>query len=179
MTVHHDPNHMDVPTLLISGTVGSGKTTITTEISDILTDREVPHAAVDLDALVWQWPPTSKWNNDLLFANLAALWPNYRAHGAERLVLAHVLEDPTDLHRYHAAIPGAAITICRLVSPHERRTERLRRRMQPGPSLDWHLNRTGELEANLAALALEDFTVTNDDRPVRDVALEVLSRAGW
>jgi hypothetical protein len=51
--------------------------------------------------------------------------------------------------------------------------------MPPGPSRDWHLARTVELEGILKDLACEDFEVENGDRPVRDVALEVLARAGW
>lgn len=128
--------------LLISGTVGSGKSTITAEINDLLAEREIPNAAVDLDALVWQWPSTSPWNSDLMFENLAAMWPNYRGHGAERLVLGRVLEAPYELDRYRAVIPGAEITVCRLAAPQSLRERRLRQRMPPGPSLDWHLKRT-------------------------------------
>jgi len=40
------------------------------------------------------------------------------------------------------------------------------------------LARTVELEGILANLAYEDFEVTNGDRPLRDVALDVLVRAG-
>ncbi len=87
------------------------------EINDFLAALKVPNAAVDLDALVWQWPSTSAWNNDLMFENLASLWPNYRAHGAAHLILALVLEDGGELARYRAAVPGAQITICRLVAP--------------------------------------------------------------
>jgi hypothetical protein len=170
---------MFVPTLLITGTVGVGKSTVAAEISDVLADLRVPNAAVDLDALVWQWPPTSEWNSDLMFENLASLWPNYRAHGATRLILAHVLEDPAELGRYCAAVPGADITVCRLVAPEAVRISRLLGRMPPGPSRDWHLNRTVELESSLSRLACEEFTVKNGDRSVHDVAFEVLVRAGW
>lgn len=170
---------MPVPTLLITGTVGVGKSTVAVEISDALAALEVPNAAVDLDALVWHWPPTSEWNSDLMFEDLASLWPNYRAHGATRLVLARVLEDRAELARYRAAVPGAQITVCRLVAPEAVRVTRLRTRMPPGPSREWHLDRTVELESILGRLAYEEFTVENGDRPVRDVALEVLVRAGW
>ena len=169
----------DVPVLLLNGTVGSGKTTLAWEISDVLSEREVPHAALDGDGLRASWPVTSRWNEDLLFESIAALWPVQRAHGAERLVLAMVVEDPADLDRYRAAIPGAAITMCRVVAPHDVRTARLHGRMQPGPSLDWHLARTGELHDVLERAGLEDFTVDNGKRPVRDVAVEVLAKAGW
>lgn len=50
---------MAVPTLLITGTVGAGKSTVAAEINDVLAELKVPNAAVDLDALVWQWPSGS------------------------------------------------------------------------------------------------------------------------
>ncbi len=168
-----------VPVLLITGSVGSGKSTVALEINDVLAERKLPNAALDLDALVWQWPPTSKWNDDLMFENLTSLWPNYRAHGASRLVLARVLEDPSELDRYRRAVPGAEITVCRVTAPEALRLARLRGRMAPGASLDWHLARTVELEAILEDVACEAFVVENGPRPVREVALEVLVRAGW
>jgi predicted kinase len=168
-----------VPTLVLTGTVGSGKSTVAAEINDALAELKVPNAAVDLDALVWQWPSTSKWNNDLMFENLASLWPNYQAHGATHLILARVLEDRAELDRYRAAVPGAEITVCRLTTPEPLRLERLHERMPPGPSRDWHLARSVELEGILADRACEDFEVEHGDRPIREVALEVLSRAGW
>jgi predicted kinase len=167
-----------VPTLLISGTVGSGKSTVGQEMNDALADLEVPSAFVDLDALCAQWPSTSKWNADLMFENLASIWPNYVAHGSTHLILAHVLEDPTELDRYRAAVPGADITVCRVVAPEAVRKQRLRNRMPPGRSLDWHLYRTVELHDILEAAAYEDFVVVNEG-PIRDVAMEVLRRAQW
>ncbi len=170
---------MTVPTLLITGTVGAGKSTVTTEINDVLALLEVPNAAVDLDALVWQWPSSSQWNEDLAFDNLAALWQNYRSHGATHLVLARVLEHRDELDRYRAAIPDAAISVCRLLAPEELRRERVGARMPAGESRDWHLRRTAELEAVLDSRQVEDFTVDNGVRPVREVALEIVTRAGW
>jgi len=114
-----------------------------------------------------------------MFDSLAALWSIHRARGTTRLTLARVLEDRADLDRYRAAVPGAEITICRLTGPSALRVERLASRMPPGPSRDWHVARTIELESVLDDLALEDFVVENDSRPVRAVALEVLERAGW
>ena len=170
---------MPVPVLLISGTVGSGKSTIAADINDLLAELRIPNAAVDLDALVWQWPSTSPWNSDLMFKNLAALWPNYQAHSAERLVLARVLEERDELDRYRAVIPGAEITVCRLSAPQPLRARRLCERMPPGPALEWSLDRTIALADILDRRAVEDFVVENGDRPVREVAIEVLSRCGW
>lgn len=170
---------VSVPTLLLSGTVGVGKSTVAAEINDVLAELMIPNAAVDLDALVWQWPSSGKWNSNLMFENLASLWPNYQSHGAGHLIIARVLEDRSELVRYENAVPGAVITVCRLTVPEAVRLDRLALRMPPGPSRDWHLARSVELESILARQGCEDFTVENGDRPVREVAVEVLVRAGW
>jgi hypothetical protein len=168
-----------VPTLLISGTTGVGKSTIAAEINDLMAELGTPNAAVDLDALVWQWPSTSEWNADLMFENLASVWPNYQAHGATHLVLARVQKDRAELSRYEDAIPGAQIVVCRLRAPESVRVQRLFARMPPGSSREWHLSRTTELELELDRAASADFDVENGDRPAREVALEVVGRAGW
>jgi adenylylsulfate kinase len=170
---------MSVPTLIITGTVGVGKSAVTAEINDVLALLEIPSAAVDVDALVWQWPSSSPWNSDLAFENLAALWPNYHAHGAARLILARVVEERRELERYRTAIPGAMITVCRLTAPEGLRRRRLQTRMPPGESRDWHLHRSVELEELLDAGRVEDFAVDNGDRPIREVAVEALVRSEW
>jgi adenylylsulfate kinase-like enzyme len=39
-----------VPPLLITGTLGAGKTTVAAEISELLDQAQIPHAHVDVDA---------------------------------------------------------------------------------------------------------------------------------
>jgi hypothetical protein len=167
-----------VPLLALSGSVGVGKTTVLVEVHDLLSARGVPHACVERDALAYSWPERGYFNQDTVLENLAAVWANFRAAGAERLVVAGVVERPEDLAGFRRAVPGARITVCRLVAAEATRLERLRDR-ERGAGLEWHLHRTVELERVLEAARLDDFTVVNEDRPVRDVALEVLARAGW
>jgi hypothetical protein len=114
-----------------------------------------------------------------MFENLAAIWPNYLARGTTHLVLARVLQRRSDLERYRDAVPGAEIVVCRLVASEPVRRQRLLRRMPAGPARTWHLARTVELDEILDRAGLDDFVVVNEERPVRDVALEVLERAGW
>jgi hypothetical protein len=68
--------------------------------------------------------------------------------------------------------------VCRLVASQATRESRIRQR-EIGAGLEWHLNRTVELEEILHKASVEDFQVENDGRPIRDVALEVLEKAGW
>ena len=41
----------EIKVLVISGSMGSGKTTVLAEASDLLAAADIPHAAIDLDAL--------------------------------------------------------------------------------------------------------------------------------
>lgn len=174
----YERRSVSVPVLLVSGTVGVGKTAVAAEMSDILSSRKVPHAFIDRDALGHSWPPRGRFNEELAFQNLAAVWANFRAAGAERLIVACVVESQDDLRRFEAAVPGASIVLCRLTAPQKKREARLRGR-EVGSGLAWHLARTVELERILLDGGLEDFRVENDDRTLDAVAREVLERAGW
>ncbi len=104
-----------VPVLLITGPSGVGKTVVATEASELLDRARVAHALVDIDSLRWCYPrpPHDRFRVGLAMRNLAAVWANFRAAGATRLVLADVLESRDHLERYRAAIPGADIVVVR------------------------------------------------------------------
>ena len=167
-----------IPVLVLNGSVGVGKTTIGSDISHVLASAEIPHAFVDRDALCVSWPPSGRFNEDLANQNLAAVWKNFRAHGAERLVVAGVLESTDDVDALRGAVPGAAIIICRLRASGAVRETRLRAR-EHGVSREWHLARSVELETILDRAAVDDFSIENDGHSPDAVAHLVLARAGW
>ena len=167
-----------IPVLALSGSVGVGKTSTLIEIHDILEKREVPHGCVERDALGYSWPPQGRFNERIIELNLLCVAKTFLAAGAERLVIAGVIETPNDLKVYDRSIPNAEIQVCRLTADVELRRERLRNR-EKGTGLDWHLERTVELDLILDNAGIGHFTVDNGDRPLREVASEVLARAGW
>ena len=59
---------MRIAVLVITGSMGSGKTTVLGEASDILSAANVAHAAIDVDALGIYHPPTG---DDLEIRNVA------------------------------------------------------------------------------------------------------------
>jgi hypothetical protein len=165
--------------LIISGSMGAGKTTVLSEASDLLANAGIPHGAIDLDWLGIMHPPQGAHGERLVFANLAAIWPQYLGAGAQRLIVARVVEDRSELARYEEAVPGAAITVCRLTASIETMRDRLKVR-EPGLFQPKALDRSAELESILAASEAEDFVVNNDvGRLIGDVAREVLTRARW
>ena len=170
-----------VPVLLLSGSMGAGKTTVMGEISDLLIEADVSHACVDFDGLALIHPraPNDPHGSALAFRNLKAIWANYRATGIERVVIASVVERLSELAHYEDAIPGAEIVLCRLLAPIATMHDRLRTR-DPGIYLPRFLARSTELDGILAAGGIEHFTVDNGpSRHVTDVARELLQLADW
>ena len=74
---------MSVKVIVVSGSMGSGKTTVLGEASDILSARGVVHAAIDLDAMGSALLPDAV-SCDVTYRNLAAVWANYAAMGVNR-----------------------------------------------------------------------------------------------
>lgn len=168
-----------VPVLILSGSLGAGKTTVLSEASDLLAEAGVAHAAIDLDGLSIMHPPQGGYGEELMFRNLAAIWPIYSAAGAERLLIARVVEDRSELQRYREAVPGADLVVCQLTASIETMRERLRIR-EPGMFQREAIARSEEAATILDKAHAEDFRVDNDaGRSITEVAREVLSRAGW
>ena len=171
----------NVPVLLLSGSMGAGKTTVMGEVSDLLQEADVSHATLDFDCLSQIHPRTGDDQQaaGLGFRNLKSIWPNYHAAAIQRLVIASVVERRAELAHYRDAIPGAVVVLCRVTAPIETMHSRLRQR-EPGIYLPKFLARSTELDAILRATEAEDFAVDNGPRRnITDVAREVLGRAGW
>jgi predicted kinase len=168
---------MQPQVIVISGSMGSGKTTVLGEASDVLSARGVAHATIDLDALGCAGVPRDS-ARDLVYRSLEAIYANILNAGIARVLLAEAVEDRDDLSRIHRAMPGATIVVCRLTAAVATMQRRLRTR-EPGILQHQFLERARELDDVLQRAALEEFTIVNDDRLVTDVARELLQRAGW
>src|ERR1700730_18031319 len=83
--------------LIITGTMGAGKTTVLGEMSDILALRHIPHAAIDLDALGLAYLPSAASNEDVTYGNLQSVCKNYASHGAKRFLVARAIEARAEL----------------------------------------------------------------------------------
>ena len=163
--------------IVISGSMGSGKTTVLGEASDVLSARQIAHATIDLDAIGTVLVADAV-ARDLVSRNLEAIYANVLGAGVTRILLAEAVEDRDGLTRLRRAMPGAEIVVCRLTATVETMQRRLRTR-EPGMLQRQFLERARELDGVLQRAALEDFTIVNEDRPVTEVARELLQRAGW
>jgi hypothetical protein len=166
---------MNVSVLVISGSMGSGKTTVLGEASDVLEQEGIAHAVIDLDAFATVGLPNA---SELVYRNLAAVYENICRAGVRYMLVAEAIETADERARLQAAMPGALLVVCRLTADVATMERRLRVR-EPGLKQDRFVARAAELDKVLAAARLEAFTVENNDRSVTVVAREVLVRAGW
>jgi hypothetical protein len=95
--------------------------------------------------------------------------------GVDRLIVPLVVERRESAERLLA---GARLTIARLTASPLTVEERIRRR-EIGTGGEWHVARARELEAHWREHPVEDFLVDTEERRVRDLAVEVLTRSGW
>ena len=164
--------------LLITGSMGSGKTTVLSEASDLLTARNIPHASIDVDALGTAHLPPTLQNNHLMYQNLQSVWENYAHAGVTRLLLARAIEDRAELEQCRNAVSGAEIVICRLTASLKTMQHRVQTR-EIGTLQNTLVARVAELNSILDRAHLEDFSLSNENRSVTEVAHETLVRAAW
>ncbi|MFC1408059.1 adenylyl-sulfate kinase [Streptacidiphilus sp. N1-12] len=167
--------------LLLTGTVGAGKTSVAEAVGDLLAEAEVPHAVIDLDWLRRSWPapPGDRFNVAMELRNLRSVAHNYLEAGADRLVLAGVVETGEQVRQCHDAV-GVDLTVCRLkveLGVVQRRLAR--RHMGDHEALRRHLDRSGELDRILDDAKVADVTVTTTSGTLREVAADVLGAVGW
>jgi adenylylsulfate kinase len=178
-----NPYCQPVRTLLITGPVGVGKSTTAEAVGHLLRATGHRHAVIDLDAIrqCWPPPPDDPFHSALGLRNLRDLATNYRAAGAERLVLAGVIETREERRR-HAEAVGAELVVCRLTAAQDVVRERLERRHRDDhddrEGVRWHLARTLELTRILDEADLADATV-DSAAAVHEVAAAVLAAVGW
>ena len=164
--------------LIISGTMGAGKSSVLGEASDILALRQITHAAIDLDALGLGHIPPATGNDGVMYRNLQSVIKNYASFGVRRFLLARAMEDRTELELCRNIISATNTIVCRLTAEIETMEQRVKMR-EIGVSQFEYVTRVAKLNAILDRAQLEDFTLSNENRSLTDVAREMLVKAGW
>lgn len=158
--------------------MGAGKTAVLGEASDILALRGIVHAAIDLDAFGLAHIPSAASNDGVMYRNLQSVCENYVSLGVERLLLARAVEDRAELELCRGAVSAANMVICRLTASIEAMEQRVK--MRESGVLRWeYVARVEKLNGILDNARLEDFTIANENRPLGEVACEMLLKAGW
>ena len=164
--------------LIITGTMGSGKTTVLAEASDILALRHIMHAAIDLDALGLGHFPAAASSDGMMYRNLQSVCKNYASHDVNRLLLARAIENRAELELCRRVVSATNTVICRLTASIEAIQQRVQMR-ELGVLQREYVARVAELNAILDRARLEDFIITTENRSPTDTARETLVKAGW
>lgn len=163
------------PSLLITGAYGTGKTTLACELVEVLADRRIPCAAIDIDWLDWAWIPGDRPHtvNDIMLANLRAMIVTFTAAGASRFVLAGALRTVEELQQVRALVP-APLRVLQLTVPLVDIERRLR-----ADALSSRVDDLGVAAAEPdAGRAIADLTLANDGA-MNDLARRVADWLGW
>src|SRR5277367_5702185 len=90
--------------LIITGSMGAGKTSVLGEASDILALRQITHAAIDLDALGLAHIPFASGNDGVMYRNLQSVCENYTSLGVRKFLLARAVENHAELELCRSAV---------------------------------------------------------------------------
>ncbi len=174
-----DPPAGRAEAILLGGRSGTGKTSVGYEVHAQLAAAGIRHCLIDGDNLDMAYPDPRK--HGLAERNLAAMWASYRALGYRRMVYtntASVLSEVT------AALTGAMgdqprVTAILLTCTDATARQRLAKR-ETGSELDLHIERSNRMARRLAAYVPDSVhRVGTDDRPVTEIAAEVITLSGW
>jgi adenylylsulfate kinase-like enzyme len=163
--------------VLLSGAYGTGKSSVAAEMAELLEERGLPYAAIDLDWLAWAniEDGHGEAGERLMLANLAPMIGNYRAAELTRFVLAGLLTSTDERERLRDTL-GMRLRVVRLTVP----LDEIERRLGADPTV----GRRDDLEQARRQVAerigegLEDVAIAND-RPIGEVATEIIGWLGW
>jgi hypothetical protein len=167
----------DFDAVLITGVFGSGKTSVAAEIADLLQDQRCRYAVLDLDWLTWFNVGSEDRADEhhMMLLNLGAVVHNYIDVGVEHFVLARSIRDRSELDSLSASLP-MPLRVVRLDLELNEIERRLRSDVTTGRQDD--LLEAARWTSESLGVGIEDLTITND-RPIRDVACEILEWLGW
>ena len=161
--------------LLITGTIGTGKTAVAADLVELLQQRGVLAAAIDLDWLCWAHVDRSD-QQRLMVENLRAVMHNFRAANVDHYVLARLVMSGDQVDDIRSLFDD--FRVVRLVAPPDIAESRIRAR-DAGSVMDQHLSEIVEFDRALDAIGVEDFRVENGDRAIRSVSEELAAKLGW
>jgi chloramphenicol 3-O-phosphotransferase len=158
--------------LVIIGPPGAGKTTLLTALHDVLVDKDVRHAVVELEGVAWTHPPLDE---SRALAHLHAVVDSYVDAGFELVVVAATTTSPDHLRVLLDVLPSADFFIARLEARVETLQARIRSREPDGWSgLASLLAATESLAATSAGLDADIVCSTENVSPA-ELAARILA----
>src|SRR3954466_8092237 len=161
--------------VVITGPPGAGKSSVLTALSDALSDDDIAHATVEVEALVWAHPPLS---NEQWTRHVRLACELYRDADYALLLVAQTLESDGDVAQLLAAIRPGDVFLLRLEARPHSLVGRTVAREAPGAlgearvprvpaswsGLSALVDRGHELAASTPALAGVALVLATDDQ---------------
>jgi adenylylsulfate kinase-like enzyme len=168
--------HDDPEAVLITGMFGSGKSSVAVEMADVLEKRGERYAVLDLDWLTWASTADDEEGAEhrMMLRNLEPVAGNYLAAGVRLFILARSVRT-SELESLRKAV-AMPMRVVRLTVPWPEIERRLGADITAARQDD--LRDAAAWNADSEGVGIEDMTVPND-RPIREVATDVLVRLGW
>ncbi len=164
--------------VVLTGPPGAGKTSVLTALVDALSDDDIAHAALEVEALVWTHPAVTseQWTR-----HVRATCELHRQAGHHLLLVAQTLETDADVTELLAAAAAEQVFLVRLEA---RPATLVRRIVEREPStwsgLDALVEHAQELAASMPALSGVDLILSTEGERADDVAARIrAARPDW
>ena len=162
---------------MVTGTYGAGKSSVVEEMASVLEGTGVSYAAIDLDWLWWFEASSldGSGRRRVLMANLEAVIGNYLSLGVSRFLMAWAMRTEDDADALRTTVPFP-LQVVRLSAPLEVVGARLASAVTSGRLED--LTAAEQWVQDGVGADIGEVEVAND-RPIREVAGEILAWLGW
>jgi Cdc6-like AAA superfamily ATPase len=162
--------------LILHGSPGSGKTTLSAAVAEKLRQADLSHAVIDLDQLNIIYPSQGR---PFSRRNLKVIWPNYIAVPGLKVIIPTVIADVADYQSLLDAMPADKVMICELTAPESILKDRVTNRE---PNAYWQERLRKWVDVYLQrdeSQKFGDFQVTTHDKSIGETANEILKKSGW
>lgn len=158
--------------VIITGPVGSGKSSTAKALAELLEHNNVSCALIDMDAIRWfhPTPEGDPFGTEVGFLHLRIMANTYRSLGIPLLILADVIETGDQGHR--DAIPDYPVVTVRLDVAFNQLRDRLEAREVPS-QVPWHLERAQELQHTMEQKGIGDHVLSVEDESVEEIAAKI------
>ena len=163
--------------VVLTGPPGAGKTSVLTALVDALSDDDIAHAAVEVEALVWTHPALT---GEQWARHVRAACELHREAGHRLLLVAQTLETDADVTELLAAAGADEVLLVRL----EARATLTRRIVEREPPT-WSgladlVEHAQELAASMPGLSGVDLILSTEGERAEDVAAHIrAARPDW
>lgn len=157
--------------VVITGPPGVGKTSVLTALVDALSDDDVPHAAVEAEALRWAHPGLT---DEQEMRHVKAVCTLYREAGYALMLIGQTIETDDNLAELLGAVGAEESFVVRLEAQPDTLVERIIRREPEGWSgLGDLVAHTRELAAIAPSAADVDVVVSTEGQRPEAVAQRI------